>query len=399
MAILHIDGDGFFASCEISLNPKLKGKPVVTGQERGIATAMSPEAKALGIHRGMPIFEIKKLFPTAVIVNSNYHTYGMFATRMYDIVRRFTERVEEYSIDECFAILEDKDREHTARLIKTTLGRELGMTFSVGVAPTKVLAKVASKWNKPDGFTILDNSSIHDFLKNLAVGKVWGIGPQTSHHLHSLGVVTALDFIERPERWIRENLSSPMLETWYELKGTPVYKVHESDDIQKSIQKTRTFPHTSEKKIILSELSHNVEGACIHARRDKLETKRIYYFLKTQEFRYKRCEIPLDVPTNDPMTILSLVQSTFDTLYKSGVEYRATGVTLSELRPTSLNQTDLFGEVVKNLKLKKIFDVVDKIDRKFGTGTVSLASSLTSVGRRHLHPTRRLNLPFMGEVV
>src|SRR5437868_5508949 len=96
-AIVHIDGDGFFASCEIALNPKLKGKPVVTGQERGIATAMSPEAKKLGISRGMPVFKIRQLYPEAIVVNSNYHTYGMFAQRMYDIVRRFTDKVEEYS--------------------------------------------------------------------------------------------------------------------------------------------------------------------------------------------------------------------------------------------------------------------------------------------------------------
>src|SRR3954470_12144212 len=139
--ILHLDGDGFFASCEVALNPKLKGLPVVTGQERGIATAMTPEAKALGIHRGMPVFQIRKLYPEAIVVQSNYHNYGIFAQRMYDIVRRFTDRVEEYSIDECFADITGLERhergqevtyEQIARSIKDTLYRELGMTFSVG---------------------------------------------------------------------------------------------------------------------------------------------------------------------------------------------------------------------------------------------------------------------------
>src|SRR6185369_6203305 len=101
--ILHIDGDYFFASCEISLNPSLRGKPVVTGQERGIATSMSPEAKALGVHRGMPVFKIRKEFPQVIITTSNYKNYGIFAQRMYDIVRRYSPLVEEYSIDECFA--------------------------------------------------------------------------------------------------------------------------------------------------------------------------------------------------------------------------------------------------------------------------------------------------------
>ena len=99
-AIIHIDGDSFFASCEIALNPKLKGKPVVTGHERGIASAMSPEAKALGIYRGMPVFQIKQLYPQVVVVASNFQTYGTFAERMYNIVRRYTDAVSEYSIDE-----------------------------------------------------------------------------------------------------------------------------------------------------------------------------------------------------------------------------------------------------------------------------------------------------------
>lgn len=184
-AIIHIDGDGFFASCEIALNPKLKGKAVVTGRERGIATAMSQEAKTLGIFRGMPIFKIKKLYPEAVVVESNYHHYGMFAQRMYDIVRRYTDLVEEYSIDECFADitgLEKKGVTYTdiARSIKDTLKNELGMTFSLGLGPTKVIAKVASKWNKPDGFSVITSEEIPNFLKDLQVGKVWGIGPQTS---------------------------------------------------------------------------------------------------------------------------------------------------------------------------------------------------------------------------
>src|SRR5688572_26380317 len=107
--ILHIDGDSFFASVETSLNPRLRGLPVVTGKERGIASAMSKEAKALGISRGMPIFKIKKEFPQVVILSSDYGTYELFAQRMFAIVRRYAREVEEYSIDECFATLDSWD--------------------------------------------------------------------------------------------------------------------------------------------------------------------------------------------------------------------------------------------------------------------------------------------------
>ena len=102
-AILHVDGDSFFASCEIARDPKLRGKPVVTGRERGIVSAMTYDVKARGVKRGMILSEARKLCPDAVILPSDYETYSLFSERMYEIVRRYTPTVEEYSIDECFA--------------------------------------------------------------------------------------------------------------------------------------------------------------------------------------------------------------------------------------------------------------------------------------------------------
>src|SRR5262249_36473028 len=150
-AILHIDGDAFFASCEQAGNPKLKGKPVVTGKERGIAASMSYEAKARGVVRGMPIRDILKVCPEVVLLPSDYETYSLLSTRFYAIVRKFTSEVEEYSIDECFADITGYRRayrasyEQIAARIKHELDTSLGFTFSVGLAPNKVLAKVGSK--------------------------------------------------------------------------------------------------------------------------------------------------------------------------------------------------------------------------------------------------------------
>jgi len=108
-AILHVDGDAFFASCEVARNPALKGKPVVTGQERGIASALTYEAKALGVVRGMSIREIRKRYPSVVVLPSDYATYSLYSRRMYSIVRRYSPCVDEYSIDECFADLTCQD--------------------------------------------------------------------------------------------------------------------------------------------------------------------------------------------------------------------------------------------------------------------------------------------------
>ncbi|MHB1330655.1 MAG: DNA polymerase Y family protein, partial [Minisyncoccota bacterium] len=374
--------------------------------ERGIATAMSPEAKKLGIHRGMPVFQIKKLYPEAIIVNSNYKNYGIFAQRMYDIVRRFTDRVEEYSIDECFADITDLERPGVsyadiARSIKETLYAELGITFSLGLAPTKVIAKIASKWNKPNGLTIVEPLDIPSFLKELQIGKVWGIGPSTSSEMQRLGIRTALELAAKPINWIEENLSKPYIETWHELRGTSVYRVHsESEDDQKSVQATRTFtPPTTDRNLLLSELSRNVENATSKIRTHRLSARRIYFFLKTQEFRYHRFEIPLTVALQSPTDIFSEIKQRFDSIYEFNTPYRATGVTLSGLIPESASQNDLFGEVVQKQRWNDIWNIVDKIDRRFGSRTVTIGSSMKANKKREQKPQKHLIIPFMGETL
>src|SRR2546426_8529461 len=172
-AILHIDGDAFCASCEQSRRPKLQGRPVVTGKERGIAASMSYEAKARGVTRGMRIADIRKVCPDAVILPSDYETYSLLSARFFAIVRRYTPEVEEYSIDECFCDLTGLRRplrmsyRQMAERIKHELDTELGFTFSVGLAPNKVIAKIASKWQKPSGLTVIPGPRIHQFLKDL----------------------------------------------------------------------------------------------------------------------------------------------------------------------------------------------------------------------------------------
>src|SRR3989344_643518 len=157
--ILHMDGDAFFVGCEVSKNPKLKGKAVVTGEERGIVSALSYEAKAKGIVRGMPIFSLRKSFPEVLVLPGDYACYTRLSRAMFDIVRRYADEVEEYSIDECFADLTGLDKPlkmsylEIAERIKKEVNEELGLSVSIGLGPSKVLAKVASKWQKPNGLT------------------------------------------------------------------------------------------------------------------------------------------------------------------------------------------------------------------------------------------------------
>lgn len=386
-AILHIDGDAFFASCEVAKNPALRGRPVITGKERGIVSACTYEAKARGVKRGMRLFEVKEVCPDAVILPSDYETYSLFSERMYTIVRRYTPDVEEYSIDECFADLTGMRRANRmsypdmAERIQQELVRELGMTFSIGLSATKVLAKIGSKWNKPHGLTVIPLRDAEKFLGKVAAENVWGIGPNTSAYLRKFGVRTALDLARKDEAWVRAKLSKPYVEIWYELNG----EVKNELDIAgrktyQSISKTKTFtPPSTDPAFVYSQLSKNVENACIKARRWKLAAPEVFFFLKTQDFKYHGCEIKLSHPSCVPQDILGEIAKYYPHIYRKGAQYRATGVALLKLTDGAAAQLDLFGTVMKSEGYKRIFESVDAISDKYGKHAVFLGSSFEAM--------------------
>jgi DNA polymerase-4/DNA polymerase V len=399
-AILHIDGDSFFASCEVAMNPALRGKPVVTGKERGIASSMTYEVKAKGAKRGMSLHEIRKLVPDVIVVPSDYETYSLFSKRMYEIVRRYTPAVDEYSIDECFADLTGLRRplhmsyEQMAAHIKHDLDTELGMTFSVGLAPNKVLAKVASKWKKPSGLTVIPTRKIDEYLRDLPVGNLWGIGPQTTQYLQKQGIFTALQFAKKDEAWVRTHVSKPYREIWEELHGKVVYPLNteEKHDYQ-SISKTKTFtPPSNDPAFIFSQLSKNIENACIKARRHSLAPKKIFFFLKTQSFNYSGMELDLTVPLSLPHEMTRLVKGVFNRVFRPRSLYRATGVVLMDLSHDHGVQLDLFGSVAEVEKWKPVYAAVDMLDSKFGKHTVFLGSTLKALSR-NAHLTERGDMP------
>src|SRR3972149_6964981 len=251
-AILHLDADAFFASCEQAIHPELRGRPVICGRERGIVAAASYEAKARGGQRGVRLSDVKKLCPDAVILPSDYETYSLFSVRMFEILRRFSPDVEECSIDEAFVDLTGLRRsfhgsyEMIADKMRTTIETELGITVSAGVSLSKVLAKVGSKHKKPNGLTMIPGREIHRYLETLPIEKVWGIGPNTSAFLRKFGVETALDYARKDEEFIGKHLSKPYREIWHELNGRSVYPVTtESKSEYQSISKTKTFTQPS----------------------------------------------------------------------------------------------------------------------------------------------------------
>jgi len=404
-AIVHVDGDAFFAACEVAREPKFRGKPVVVGGLRGIAVALTYEAKARGITRGMPMFEIQRICPDAIILPGDYEMYTLYARRMYRIVRRYTPIVEEYSVDECFADITDMQKvlgmgyEEIIARIKQSLDLELGITFSVGLAPTKVLAKVASKHSKPSGLVSIPQSNIRPYLENLPVGKVWGIGRATAETLYRFGIHTAWDFSTRPWWWVQENLAKPHRSIWMELQGKPVYTVDtESHTEHKSVASTRTFrPPSMDKGFVFSQLSKNIEEACVRARRAGLTARRALCFLKSQEFQYLRFEIEFTRHTNMQHEVLRAVRPLFDASYKSGILWRATGVTLSDMKPEGVEQGDLFGLGNAQDSLKRVYSAYDEVRDRWGQGSIFLASSMNSI-KKSEDSEPHFSLPFLGTV-
>ncbi len=378
-----MDGDAFFVGVEVAKNPKLRGKSVVTGEERGIVSALSYEAKAIGVVRGMPIFKVKKDFPNVIILPGDYASYVKYSGMMFDIVRRYADDVEEYSIDECFADLTGLERtlkmtyKEIAERIKKEINDELDLSISIGLAPTKVLAKVASKYVKPNGLTIIEKDNTKEFLVGTPIEKIWGIGPKTSESLKIKGIKTAQDFIDKDIDWIKRNYSKPIEVLWRELRGEYLMEIDPNPKTEySSIQKTQSFhPATNDKVFLLSQLSKNIEGACAKARYYHLIPKKVSFFLKSQNFQFSACSIKLHTPSNSPEIINSLVEKKFTEVYKRTILYRTTGVTLEELIPDSVAQGDLFGSNAVSDKFSVIHKQIDALEERFGKNMVYLASS------------------------
>lgn len=387
--ILHIDGDAFFVGVEVAKNPILKGKAVVTGQERGIVSALSYEAKALGIVRGMPIFKLKRNFPEVIVLPGDYKSYLKYSRAMINIVRRYADDVEEYSIDECFAELTGLDKPlkmtylEIAKRIKKEVNEELGLSVTLGLAPTKVLAKVASNWVKPNGLTVINKEQADNFLKDFPIEKIWGIGKRTKEKLNKKGVMTAYDFSSKDLFWIRDNFSKPYEYIWNELNGISVMKLNpEIKSKYSSIQKTRTFhPATSDKNFLLGQLSKHIEEVCVKARKYKLAPKKFSFFLKKSDLKYSFYSYSLPAETNAPEVLMAVVKEKFSEVYNPQFIYRATGVVLQELVSSISVQNTLFESVTKANKFEVIHQYIDNLENKIGKHVVHLGSTQSSLSQ------------------
>lgn len=400
-AILCLDGDAFFASVTQAVHPELKGKPVVTGWERGIATAVSYEARALGIKRGDRCWEIQKKFPKVTITHSDYRLYHLFSNKMFSVMRRYSPTVEVYSVDEGFCDLKGMRRplhmsyEQIAQTIKKEIESSLGITVSIGLSVTKSLAKLAVNKNKPSGLTIISGKEIDNILKETPVKKIWGIGEATSAFLQKLNIKTAYEFAKKPEWYIKHYFSKPYQEIWRELNGEMVYAVNpDSKHVYKSITRSSTVtPATNNKDILWARLLGRVEDAFLKARNYNYTVKKVFIYLKDQKFNHHGIEIKLTEPTAFPITIRGELKEAFEKIYKKNTMYRASGTTICDFLENSQKQASLFFSHSKmEEKAKKIYPSLEAKKVDFGTSLFDSDRLLRQ--KKEI----KLALPFLSEL-
>lgn len=416
-AILHVDGDAFFTSVEQSIHPAWKGRPMVTGKERGIIACASYEAKKLGIKRGIRLHEAVRLCPQLLVVPSDYETYSLYSKRLFAIMRRFTPLVEESSIDEGFADLTGLRRVHRAsyeeiaRRLKGEIQRELDLTVSAGLSLSKGLAKLCSKFRKPDGFTAVAGYHLHLLLARTPLAEVWGFGPNTTHLLQKHGLRTAYDFVQKPEAWAEKLLGKPGREIWNELRGNALHPVNpEEKTSYATISKCKTFTAPSaDREFVFAKLVRNVESACIKLRRHRLRTRFLVVGLRRRDFSQVVLEARLNRATAAPQELMPPVQQMFDALYQPGAEYRSTLVVMGDLEEDREEQYELFQDRVRIDALERAARAIDQVNERFGKHKLALGCSLfldrhaitdrdeIPLRKQHLlpgeTPRRRLNLP------
>jgi DNA polymerase-4/DNA polymerase V len=407
--ILHLDADAFFVACEVARLPALKGKPVIVGGERGIACAMSYEAKALGITRAMPVFEIKRKHPEVVILPAHFELYHSYRDNLISFLRKRFAKIEVYSIDECFIEIRECElafTEEALEELQKEIAEFMGISYSLGLADTKTLAKIASKKNKPHGSYYLRKDDETGFLYKLSLSSLWGIGRRMTKTLADLGLMTVRDLLFTSDTLLQKSFSIQLLRTKQELLGIKCYPVQENHAYQKGMQVTRSFARTGDIAFVLSELSTNAEEFCINLQKQNLEVESLEIWIKQVKNGrdvYLSKDILLEEPTNNHRTLLKALSGTLSEIRKSGKGVmRGTGIN-GKTVPKNRDQTcKLFTTTLE----VDTTSLLSSLRSDFGHSALMTLGSMTATNKRirerNRHDSESLYLrglpyPYLGE--
>ena len=388
--IALVDCNNFYASCERVFRPALLGKPIaVLSNNDGCVIARSQEAKDLGVAMGEPYFKRKAWFAenNIFVFSSNYPLYGDLSRRVMDTLSQIAPNVEVYSIDEAFLDFTNCpyfNIETICLKAKHTVERYTGIPVSIGIAPTKALAKLANKRCKKlklaaGVLQIKTQSEIDELLQATDIHDVWGIGGKYAHTLCTHGITTAYRLAHANDAFLRKHLTVGGLKLAHELRGIPCFAIDTAPAPKKNICTSRSFGSPVTALSELHEAVANYAARCAYKLREQQSACRLMnIFLQTnpfdtrETFRSFNRTITLPIATNDTGILIRLANQTLQELYVPGLRYKKAGVLVLDLVPEATTQASLFDPPANPLR-KKLMQVMDTVNRNLGSEKVKLA--------------------------
>lgn len=391
--IIHIDCNSFFASCEVAFHPELYGKPLVVANTNeaggGVILALTAEAKQLGLKRGIPVFQAKKIIEEngVIMLPTNHDTYRKTSNKIMQIVveQDIIQNFVQYSIDEFFGEIpvdDENEVRHYVSLVKELIRKETDIPVSCGCSQTYTLAKVATWYAKHysgyNGICILSEANRQKALERLPVGDVWGIGRSFARFMADNNISTALDFVKLSEPYVRHYLKTGGLHTWQELHGIRTIEI-DRDPVQKSFSHSLTLVHmTNDKQRLCELISEFASKLARKLREQKSLCHTVTVFVSTNRHRTDLQQYSagdsrkLLSPSSDTRIIMNTALQLLDSLYRPSFMYKKIGMILSDISPADSLQIDLFNGA-EVLKSKKLMQTLDEINQKFGDKTIHSA--------------------------
>lgn len=385
-----VDCNSFFCAVEKVFQPGLSGKPVcVLSSNDGCVVALTPEAKALGIHRGDPVFKVKDIVDRndVRVFSGNMRLYAAMSRRIVQILRKSVAHVENYSIDESFCCLDGYERFYDLAEFMRGIARKIALCtdipVSVGVAPTKTLAKVGSLFAKRyagyQGVCMIDTEEKRrKALAMLPLSDIWGIGRHMKEKLVYYGVETPLVFADKSASWVKSHLKKNGYCTWLELNGVPCIDTSEVQRSQ-SICTSHSFGQNIEDLASLKASVANFAFSCANKlRAQQAVASSVTVFLYSNRFRndleqYENADTSYFImPTSDSLEITASALRILDRLYKPGIQYKKTGVVLGRIGPSDSVQQDLFDSIPNRPQRMALMKAIDALNCRYGPKTVSL---------------------------
>ncbi len=380
--IIHVDMDAFFASIEQRDNPQWKGKPLIVGAQpgyRGVVSAASYEARKYGIRSAMPINQAYRLCPSGIFVRPRMDSYTAESDKLMEIFASFSPAVQRISVDEAFIDMTGTEKlwgkaRTAAEAISRRIRRDRSLTCSIGIAPNKFLAKLASDLNKPSGITEtpFDSEEIAAWLAPMPVSRVWGIGKVTEKALNSLGITTFGE-LQRLSKCQLTKKFGKSGDLFYDLcRGIDAREVETHESV-KSISREFTFNRDSSDpqawKNILLGLSDEVGR---QARKEKLKGRTVYFTYRKSDFSRHTRRSTLDHPTNTGNEMYAIIVKLLQEVSRSVKCFRLIGVGLTNF--SDVMQTDLFDIAAQNQAWEKSEAARDAIEKRFGDRAIFRAS-------------------------